>query len=111
MDLDKLRDLCMSLPGATEGLKWEDHICFMVAEKIFCMTGEWGGVSLKVTPEEFDEMTERDGIVPTPYMARNKWVTIQHFGGLKPKEWEKYVRQSYNIIRSKLPKKVKETLK
>ena len=110
MDLDKLRELCMSFPGATEGLKWEDHICFMVAEKMFCITGEWGGVSIKVTPEQFDELTERDGIVPTPYMARNKWVSIEQFNKLKQKEWELYLKQSYDIIRSKLPKKVQNEL-
>ena len=111
MTLDKLRDLCLSFPGATEGLKWEDHICFMVGEKIFCMSTERGGVSFKVSPEEFEEMTERNGIVPTPYMARNKWITIQHFNGLKPKEWEQFVTRSYEIIRSKLPKKVQDGLR
>lgn len=111
MNLEKLRELCMSFPGATEGVKWEDHVCFMVAEKIFCMTGEWGGVSLKVNPEEVEELTERDGIVPTPYMARNHWITVQEFNKLRPKEWEHYVSQSYSIIRSKLPKKVQAGLK
>ena len=111
MTLDKLRELCLSFPGATEGLKWEDHIYFMVAEKIFCMTGESGGVSFKVRPEEFEEMTERDGIVATPYMARNMWVTVQQFNKLRPKEWELYILQSYELIRSKLPKKVQNSLK
>jgi predicted DNA-binding protein (MmcQ/YjbR family) len=111
MNLEKLRTLCLSFPGATEGLKWEDHICFMVAEKIFCMTHEHGGTCFKVTDEEFDEMTERDGIIPTPYMARNKWVTVQEYNKLKPKEWEQYVTQSYQLIRSKLTKKVQSSLK
>lgn len=110
MNLEKLRELCLSFPGATEGLKWEDHICFMVAEKMFCITGEWGGVSFKVTPEEFEELTERDGIIPQAYMARNHWVNVQQYNKLRPKEWEHYIRQSYELIRSKLPKKVRQTL-
>ncbi|MCW3120998.1 MAG: hypothetical protein JWQ38_490 [Flavipsychrobacter sp.] len=110
MNLDKLRELCMSMPGATEGIKWEDHICFMVAEKMFCITGEFGGASIKVTPEDFEALTERDGIIPQPYMARNMWVNIREFNKLKPKEWEQYVRQSYELIRSKLPKKVQKDL-
>lgn len=111
MNLDKLRALCMSFPGATEGVKWEDHICFMVAEKIFCMTGEWGGANFKVPPEEAEELLERDGIVPTPYMARNHWVTVEEFNKLKPKEWEHYITQSYNLVCAKLTKKVRESLK
>ena len=110
MNLDKLRSFCMSLPGATEGIKWEDHICFMVGEKMFCITGDFGGASLKVTPEDFDELIERDGISPQAYMARNKWVRVEDFKKLKDKEWEHYVTQAYELISSKLPKKVREGL-
>ena len=110
MDLDKLRELCLSFPGATEGIKWEDHICFMVAEKMFCITSESGGASIKTTPEDFDELTERDGIVPQAYMARNHWVRIEHFNKLSAKEWKHYISRSYELIRSKLPKKVQQAL-
>ncbi|MCD6011462.1 MAG: hypothetical protein K0Q79_1324 [Flavipsychrobacter sp.] len=110
MNLDKLRTLCLSFPGTTEGIKWEDHICFMVAEKLFVITGEGGGVSFKVNADEVAELIERDGIVPTPYMARNNWVTVQAYSKMKPKEWEHYIRRSYDLIRSKLPKKVQAGL-
>ncbi len=105
-----MRAFCLSLPGATEGLKWEDHICFMVAEKMFCITGEHGGASIKVSDEDFEVLTEREGIIAAPYMARNKWVSIQRPNALRPKEWEHYLEQSYNLIRSKLPKKVQASL-
>ena len=101
----------MSFPGASEGLKWEDHICFMVAEKMFCITGSDGRTSIKVSDDDFEVLTERPGIIPAPYMARNKWVSIEKSSALKPKEWELYLRQSYDIIRAKLPKKVRESLK
>ena len=74
------------------------------------MTGESGGVSFKVTPEEIEELTEREGIVPTPYMARNMWVTVQQFNKLKTAEWAHYLRRSYELILSKLPKKVQISL-
>ena len=74
------------------------------------MTGEQGGVCFKVKPEEFTELTERDDIVLTPYMARNMWLTVQQFNKLRPAEWEQYLRQSYELIRAKLPKKVQITL-
>jgi predicted DNA-binding protein (MmcQ/YjbR family) len=110
MNLSILRSICMSFPGATEGLKWEDHICFMVGGKIFCITAEGGGANIKVTPEEFDELTERAGIIPAPYMAHNKWLYIERFSALQTKEWEYYLRQSYEIIRSKLTKKAQALL-
>lgn len=113
MDFDKLRDTCLSFPGATEGLKWEDHLCFMVAEKMFGITSvnpEEEGVSLKVTPEDFDELIARPHIFPQAYMAHNKWVRIEKYKALKEKEWQYYLRQSYDIIRSKLPKKIQRQL-
>jgi predicted DNA-binding protein (MmcQ/YjbR family) len=107
MDTEKLRSFCLNLPGATEGIKWEDHLCFMVGEKMFLITGldDSSNVNIKVTDEDFDFLTEREGIIPAPYMAKNKWVGITKRSALKKKEWEHYVKQSYEIIKSKLPKK------
>ena len=112
MTTDKLRSFCLSLKGATEGIKWEDHLCFMIAEKMFCITGltDSSNVSFKVSDEEFEELCEREGIIPAPYMARNKWVAVVKRNALKPKEWEHYLRQSYELIKSKLPKKVQKEI-
>ena len=50
MNTEKLRSYCLGFPGATEGIKWEDHLCFMVAEKMFLITGmsDTDNVSIKV---------------------------------------------------------------
>lgn len=112
MDTEKLRSFCLSLPGATEGIKWEDHLCFMVGEKMFCITGmtDDATVSFKVKDEEFESMSERNGIIPAPYMARNKWVQVTRRNALRPKEWEQYLRQSYELVKSKLPKKLQKEI-
>ncbi len=103
----KLRTYCLNFPGATEGIKWEDHTCFMVAGKIFCMTGmnDYSAVNLKVTSDDFDLLTERDGVEQAPYMARGQWISIQKRKALKPDEWTHFIRQSYELIKSKLTKK------
>lgn len=112
MDTEKLRSFCLSLPAATEGIKWEDHLCFMVAEKMFCITGmdDTSTVSFKVKDDEFESMCERNGIIPAPYMARNKWVQVKKRNALRPKEWEHYLRQSYELIKSKLSKKLQKEI-
>ncbi len=74
------------------------------------MTCEHDGVSIKVLHEELEEPTERDGIVNTPYMARNNWEAVRQFSKLRAREWDHYVRQSYDIIGAKLPKKVQAGL-
>jgi predicted DNA-binding protein (MmcQ/YjbR family) len=112
MDIEQLRNLCLSLPAATEDIKWGADLCFCIGAKMFCVTGvnSNGAASFKVLDEEFEEMTQREGIIPAPYMARNKWVYVQGPQYLSDKEWEKYVRQSYQLVASKLPKKMQKEL-
>lgn len=112
MDIEHIRAFCLSLPGTTEGIKWDHHLCFMVGEKIYVITDldHDKGISLKVTPDEFDELVATDGIIPTPYMARNKWVKILYPERLSPQEWEHFITQSYQIIKSKLPKRLQREI-
>lgn len=79
---------------------------------MFCVTGlePPSGVSLKVTDEEFGELIERNGIVPAPYMARNKWVLIEPEAKLHKGELERLIQQSYALVKAKLPKKTQREL-
>lgn len=112
MNLEQIRALATSFPAVTEGIKWEDHLCFMVGEKMFLITGfePDATVSMKASDEDFEELILRPGIIPAPYMARNKWVQVQERGALSPKEWEHYIRKSYELIGSKLTKKLQKEL-
>ena len=107
MNIEKLRDFCNSLPGVTADIKWGKDLCFLVADKMFCVTCLDGPftASFKVRDEEFQEMSGRPGIIPAPYVARYKWVLVEDANELTAKEWKHYVRQSYDLIKSKLPKK------
>ena len=77
---------------------------------MYCVTSleQLMKVSLKVQAEEFGELTEREGIIPAPYMARNNWIFIEKSNALTTVEWKHYVRQSYEMVFAKLPKKIKE---
>jgi predicted DNA-binding protein (MmcQ/YjbR family) len=108
MNTEKLNDFCLGLPGVKADVKWEEHLTFLIGGKMFVITGftDNDAVTIKTTPEDFEELTEREGIVPSRYLARSKWISIQKRSALKPKEWEHYLKLSYNIIKSKLPKKI-----
>ncbi len=112
MTIEKLTEYCLSFPGTHEGIKWEENLCFMVAEKIFCITGltDTSGVSFKVTEEDFDELCEREGIMQAPHFARRKWVSVTRRNALRPKEWEHYLAASYELVKSGLPKKIQTEL-
>jgi len=112
MNLEAIRAFCLQLPHVTEGVKWGNDLCFMLADKMFCVTGltEPFSCSFKCSDEDFGKLIEVPGIIPAPYMARNKWVNIQQTAALSDEEWESYIEKSYRLILSKLPKKVQQSL-
>jgi predicted DNA-binding protein (MmcQ/YjbR family) len=112
MDIEGIRNICNALPHVTEDIKWGNDLCFMIAEKMFCvasLTTPLKG-SFKVTDEEFDELSNKPGIIPAPYVARYKWVLVEQMNVLSKKQWEHYLTQSYNLVKVKLPKKVLKEL-
>jgi predicted DNA-binding protein (MmcQ/YjbR family) len=112
MNIEQLRTYCLSLNGTTEDVKWGQDLCFCIGAKMYCVTGAdgEGGTSFKCSDEDFVTLQEREGIIPAPYMARNKWVRVEKPGALTKDEWKHFVLQSYKIISSKLPKKLKVEL-
>jgi predicted DNA-binding protein (MmcQ/YjbR family) len=112
MNKSDLEALCMSLPGTRQDIKWGADLCFVVAEKMYCVTSVDGplAASFKVLPEEMQSLTEREGIIPAPYMARNNWVFVETAKALTPKEWKYYVTQSYDLVVAKLPVKTRAKL-
>jgi predicted DNA-binding protein (MmcQ/YjbR family) len=108
MNIEQLRKLCFSLPHTTEDVKWDNDLCFLIGEKMFCVTGleRSFSASFKVKDEEFNKLIEMDGIIPAPYLARYKWVLVENSSTLTKKEWELYISQSYEMIKSKLPKRI-----
>ncbi len=113
MNLEELQKVCKKLKAVTEDVKWGHDLCFCVGEKMFLVAGldeHPTTASFKVPDEDFDEMCQRDGFIPAPYMARNKWVRIDDISRLTKKEWEHFAKQSYDMIKSKLTKKLQKDL-
>ncbi len=113
MNTDWVRDLCLSFPQTTEQIQWGDDLVFKVAGKIHAVTvlkpsNLW--LCFKVTAEKFAELTERPGIIPAPYLARAKWVALETKDALSPDELTHLLRESYDLVVAKLPKKTREGL-
>lgn len=114
--LDWVRAFCLSLPHATEGVQWEHDLLFRIAGKMFCVANLEPGMSptkiaFKCTPEKFAELVEIDGIIPAPYMARNHWVAMLDMNALRQPEIKELIRESYQMILEKLPKKTQADLR
>ena len=105
-----LRKICSSLPAVTEDIKWGNDLVFSVGDKMFCVASLEPpfSSSFKVHEDEFDELSNQNGCMPAPYMARAKWVLVTDPSKLNKKEWERYVKQSYELVKIKLTKKLRE---
>jgi len=108
MDIDALREFCLSFPHTTENVQWEYALCFKVDGKLFAVTRlEVAPVALsfKAAPESFAELCERDGVIPAPYMARAQWVALRRLNTLPERELRDCLAESYRLVWEKLSKK------
>ena len=113
MNIEELQSICRKLKGVTEDIKWEDHLCFNVGNKMFLVTAPDAlphSASFKVSDEDFADLTSKEGFIPAPYLSRYKWVHVDDINRLNKKQWEYYIKQSYQLIASKLPAKTKKEL-
>jgi predicted DNA-binding protein (MmcQ/YjbR family) len=114
-DVDWIRQLCLSFPDVTEDMPWGDDLCFKVRGKIFTgvvlSDGRFPRVTLKCAPEKFHELLEIEGISPAPYVGRYKWAMLGNSNVLPAAELEALIRQSYDLVASRAPKKKAERKK
>jgi predicted DNA-binding protein (MmcQ/YjbR family) len=113
MDVERVRKICLGFSGATEEITWGDDLTFRVAGKIFAVTvlvpaPVW--LSFKCSPENFGQLTERAGIIPAPYLARAQWVALQEKDALAEAEISALLRESYEMVLAKLPRKTREAI-
>ena len=111
--VESIRKLCLSFPHATEQVQWGYDLVFKIGGKMFAITPLEPApvfLTLKATDESFAELTERQGIIPAPYLARAKWVALEHADAVSSQELATLLRLSYDLVRAKLPKKTQERL-
>jgi len=113
LDVDWVRDLCLSFPHATEQVTWGVDLTFRISGKIFAVTvlepaKVW--LSFKCSPENFADLTERAGVIPAPYLARAQWVALETKDALPKEELAALLRESYNLVFAKLPRRAREAL-
>jgi predicted DNA-binding protein (MmcQ/YjbR family) len=113
MNIEELRKICIAFPGATEQIQWEDDLVFKVGGKMFAVAPleparVW--LTIKADPEAFVELTERPGIIPAPYLARAKWISIESPEALSQTEVTDLLRKSYELVSANLPPSKRQSL-
>jgi predicted DNA-binding protein (MmcQ/YjbR family) len=113
MNVDWLRELCLSFPGTTEQIQWGSDLLFKVGGKMFAITPLEPApvcLSFKASPEKFAELIERPNIIPAPYLARAQWVALETRDAVPQSELAALLRESYEMIAAKLPKRIRDSL-
>jgi predicted DNA-binding protein (MmcQ/YjbR family) len=114
MRLEHLRTFALALPHTTVVKQWGECLVFKVAGKMFLIVSLDGtlaeGLTVKCTPEEFDALTDIDGIGQAPYCAKRHWVKASDLDALPAREFERLIRRSYDLVVAKLPKRTRAGL-
>lgn len=107
MNVDEIRKYCLEFPNSTEKLQWDDALCFKINGKMFSVLGlDRVRFTFKCTPENFAELIERENIHPSPYLGRHNWVMLDRLDAMRNNELKDLIRQSYEMVAAKAPKKV-----
>ena len=93
MNVDQIRDYCLSFPHASEKLQWEDALCFKVNGKMFAVMGlDRARLTFKCNPAVFAELIEREDIRPSPYLGRYNWVMLERLDAVRDEELRRSAR-------------------
>ena len=110
MERDQINSLCAALPGAEVSEPFGPGIdVWKIGGKIFATLGaDAPGVCVKCADVDTAEMLRATGaFLKAPYFHRS-WVLVPL--ATEPAEMEHRIRQSYDLIRASLPKKLRESL-
>lgn len=115
MTLEDFHSYCLAKPGVEETFPFDEHtLVFKVMGKMFALSGlnrEEFTVNLKCDPEWAAELREQyEEVQPGWHMNKHHWNTVLFEGDLPEKLLYELIDHSYDLIVSRLTKKLKAEL-
>ena len=114
MDVEIYRNYCIAKKGVTESFPFgNDTLVMKVAGKIFALANLEGDLSfnLKCDPGLAIELREKfPAVIPGYHMNKKHWNTVQIDGSINDNLILEWIDFSYDLVVSKLSKKVRESL-
>lgn len=108
MNIEQLRDYCLSKPHVTESFPFDEAtLVFKVQDKMFllCDTGSELSINIKCDPELAVELRDKyPSVQPGYHMNKNHWNTVFIDGSITDKLIKEWIDHSYWLVVSKLPK-------
>ena len=116
MNIEEFRDYCLAKPGTTEGTPFGPGVLVLkVMDKMYALTDidTFEYINLKCDPEYAIELREKyDGSIrPGYHMNKKLWNSVDTDGNVSDEKIRHLINHSYELVVSKLPKKLKEELK
>lgn len=111
MDIDILREYCLSMPHSAESFPFgKDTLVFKVFDKMFALCDMEKSplkVNLKSEPEKALQLREKHHQITLGFhMNKNHWNTLEILG-ISDKLVKDLILESYKLVANKLPKKIK----
>ncbi len=114
MNIEELRDYCISKKGVTESFPFDEvTLVFKVGNKMFALTNLDGepSINLKCDPERAIELREQySSIIPGYHMNKTHWNTVIIDSSIPIKLLTELIDHSYKLILDSLPKAKRESI-
>jgi len=111
MNIEELRQFCLSLPGVTEHTPFDEvTLVYKVMGKMFALipTDHDVSITLKCDPEWSAELREQyPAITGAFHMNKTHWNTIIIDGSVSNELITRLTEHSYRLVLDNIPKKLK----
>ena len=113
MNIEQVREYCLTLPGVTEDSPYgPDMIVYRIEGKIFLhLPLEYADprISIKLPPEKGQELRERyDAVRAAYHLNKIHWNDILIEDTFSSDQIKNWILESYNLVLSSLPKRLRE---
>jgi predicted DNA-binding protein (MmcQ/YjbR family) len=115
MNIEEIREYCLTKPGVTEGFPFDQTtLVFKVMNKMYALTGLEGDppyVNLKCDPDRAIELRgQYEDIRPGFHMNKQQWNSVYFTGSLPADLVRELIDHSYDLVVEGLKKKDRDTL-
>ncbi|MCM1031312.1 MAG: MmcQ/YjbR family DNA-binding protein [Oscillibacter sp.] len=114
MNIEELREYCLSLPQVTEDMPFDDEtLVFKVGGRMFCFASLTGDLkmNLKCDQDEAIEIRETfPAVTPGFHMNKNHWNTVSVDGSISDSMLQVWILRSYKLVVAKLTKAERNSL-
>ena len=114
MDIESLREYCLSKTGVTESFPFDENtLVFKVAGKMFLLTDlvDDFSMNVKCDPEKAIELREHyPAVLPGYHMNKKSWNTVLIDGSMTDELLLEWIDDSYRLVVEGLPGKVRTAL-